>query len=109
AGVLDPELRRDEELVARDPACRDRTPDCLFVQVGGGGVERAVASLDRCGDGSLGLLRRDLVDAEPEGWHLDAVVQPYGWNGCCAHLSVLSVLLLLRRRARAVPRRALLR
>jgi hypothetical protein len=40
--ILNPQLRRDEQLVAGDPARLDCPTDSLFVQVRGGGVERAI-------------------------------------------------------------------
>ena len=75
AGVLDPQLGRDEQLVARDAAAAHGPADRLLVPVGGGGVDEPVADLEGGGDGLLGLLRGDLVDAETEDRHLDAVVQ----------------------------------
>ena len=49
AGVLDPELGGDEQLVARDAAGGDGAADGLLVLVGGGGVQRAVAGGERVG------------------------------------------------------------
>jgi hypothetical protein len=75
AGVLDPELGRDEKLLARDARGADRAADRFLVLVGRGGVDVPVAGGERLADGALGLLRRDLVDAEAEDRDLDAVVQ----------------------------------
>jgi hypothetical protein len=75
AGVLDPQFGRDEQFVAQDATLGDRAADLLLVEVGGGGVEQPVASRECVGDGLLGLLGRDLVDAEADDRHLDAVVQ----------------------------------
>ena len=49
------------------------TPSSL--RVGGGGVDVAVAGAEGVGDCSLGLLRRDWVDAEAEDGHADPVVE----------------------------------
>ena len=75
AGVLDPHLGGDEQLVARDAALGDRAADGFLVAVGGGGVDRPVAGGERVGDDLLGLLVGDLEDAEAEDRHLDAVVE----------------------------------
>jgi hypothetical protein len=59
AGVLNPQLRRDEQLVARNPARLDRTADGLFIPVGGSGVERPIplpsASATACSVSSAGI------------------------------------------------------
>jgi hypothetical protein len=65
AGVLDPQLRGDEQLVTRDAAAAQGAADGLLVPVGGCGVDEPVPDLERSGDGLFGFLRRDLVDAEP--------------------------------------------
>jgi hypothetical protein len=75
AGVLDPELGRDEQLVSRDAARTDRSADRFLVVVGRSGVDEPVANLECGGDRLLGLLRRDLEDPEAQDRHLDAVVQ----------------------------------
>src|SRR4051794_6635297 len=75
AGVGDPQLRGDEEFVARDAAGGDGAADGLFVDVRGGGVDVAVAGGEGVGDRPLGVLGRDLVDAEAEDRHPDTVVQ----------------------------------
>ena len=75
-----PELGGDEDLVAGDARGGDRRPDALLVAVGGGGVDVAVAGRERFLDHLLGLLGRDLEDAEPELGDLDAVVQRQGGN-----------------------------
>ena len=82
AGVLDPQLGGDEQLVAGMPLLAHGPADRLLVAVGGGGVDVPVADLERRGDRLLGLLRGDLVDAEAEDRHLDAVVEGHGGNGC---------------------------
>ena len=50
-------------------------PTASSLLVGGGGVEVAVAGGEGVGDGLLGLVGGDLVDAEPEDRHLDAIVE----------------------------------
>ena len=57
------------------PLCGDRSADGFLVPVGRGGVEQAVAGRERVGHRLLGLLGGDLVDAEAEHRHLDAVVE----------------------------------
>jgi hypothetical protein len=90
AVILDPKLGRDKQLVACDPARGDRAADRLFVLVGGGGVERAVAGDERLADRLLGVRRRDLIDAEAEDRHLDAVVQRDGRCRCGFHAKAFS-------------------
>jgi hypothetical protein len=75
AGVGDPQLGGDEQLPARDAAGLDGPADGLLVDVGGGGVDVPVAGGEGIGDGLLGLLRWDLIDAEAEDRHLHAVVE----------------------------------
>ncbi len=74
-GVLDPELGGDEQVLAGDAAVLDRVADGVLVAVGGGGVQQPVAGGEGIGDGLLGLVGGDLVDAEAEDGHPDAVVQ----------------------------------
>jgi hypothetical protein len=78
AGVGDPQLGGDEQLVARDAAGGDGTADGGLVLVGGGRVEMPVAGGQRIGHHALGLLGWDRVDAEAEDRHLDTVVQGDG-------------------------------
>jgi hypothetical protein len=73
--VLDPQLGRHEDLVSGDAAAADGAADRLLVLIGGSGVDEPVPDLERGGDGPLGVLRRDLKDAEAEDGHLDAVIQ----------------------------------
>jgi hypothetical protein len=73
--LLDPQLGGDEELAARKARLLNRSADGFLILVAGGGVERAVSGFESVADGLLGVLRRDLVDAEAEQRHLDAVVQ----------------------------------
>ena len=70
-----PELRRHEDVLARDSRARHRSSDTLLVAVGGGGVDVAVADLERLLDDLLRVVRRDLEDTEAELWDLDAVVE----------------------------------
>jgi hypothetical protein len=81
AGVGDPELRGDEDLVAGDAALPDGVPDRGFAAVGRGGVDQPIADVQRFGDASLALIQvGDLVHAEAERRHLDAVVQRHRRN-----------------------------
>jgi hypothetical protein len=85
AVVADPDLGLDEDLRAVDAGAPDGVTDLALVEVGGGGVDVAVARGQRrlhCGDGLLG---RRLEDPEPQGGDLDAVVQPEQWHGRAGH------------------------
>jgi hypothetical protein len=44
--ILNPQLGRDEQLIARNAAGFDRVADCLLVEVRASGVERAIASVE---------------------------------------------------------------
>jgi hypothetical protein len=99
AAVLDPQLGGDKQLVPSDAADGDGPADGRFVPVRLGGVEVAVADGEGVGDRLLGLIGRDLEDAEPQDRHLDAVVQDdmaalVGHGGCPpilgARISVLA-------------------
>jgi hypothetical protein len=59
AGILDPQLGGDEQLLARDAALLDGPPHGLLVAVRGGGVEGPVARGEGVGDRLLCLLVRD--------------------------------------------------
>ncbi len=61
-----PELGRDEDVLAGDARGRDRGADALLVAVGPGGVDVAVAGIERLFDHLLRVLGRHLEDAEPE-------------------------------------------
>jgi hypothetical protein len=74
-GVLDPQLRGDEQVVSGQAAGGDRGADGFLVAVRGGGVEVAVARLEGSFDGGLGLVLGDLEDPEADDGHRDAVVQ----------------------------------
>ena len=66
----------------------DRLADRALVPVGGGRVEVAVAGTQRAGDDLLGLLWRDLEDAEAElgDLHLGAERHVRDSIGCAGHL-----------------------
>src|SRR5690606_34348446 len=70
-----PQLRRDEELLARDARLLDRPTDSHLVAVHGGGVDVAVADLEGVGDDALGLVGVDLEHPEPELGDGAAVVE----------------------------------
>ena len=78
AVVADPDLGLQEHLTAVHPGGGDRLADLPFVAVGGGGVDVAVAGLQRGGHRGPGLLRRGLEHPESEGGQGDAVVQRQG-------------------------------
>ncbi len=80
-----PELGGDEELLAGDARGGDRGADAFLVAVGGGGVDVAVADVERPLDHLLGVLGRDLEDAEPELGDLDAVVEGEAGNRQLGH------------------------
>ena len=60
------DLRRDEQLLAGDPGSAHSLADAALVAVGLGGVDVAVADLDRRTDGVRGLVVVDEPGAEPE-------------------------------------------
>jgi hypothetical protein len=67
ARVIDPQLRRDEDLIARDAAGSDRLPDSLLVLIGGRSVDEPVADLESVFDGTLAAGEvGDLKDAEAD-------------------------------------------
>jgi hypothetical protein len=76
ARVFDPQLRRDEDLIARDAAASDRLPDGLLVLVGGRSVDEPVADAEGFFDATLALGEvGDLKDTEADQGHLQPVVQ----------------------------------
>lgn len=78
AVVADPDLRLDEDLVARHTGVAQCLADLTFVAIGGGSVDVPVAEVERGLDSGLGLVGRGLEDTEAEGGHLDAVVEGEG-------------------------------
>ena len=75
AVVGDPDLRLDEDLLARDAGFRDGLAHLALIEVRGGGVDVAVADLEGLQHGGLGFFGGRLKDAEALGGHLEAVVQ----------------------------------
>ena len=69
------ELRRHEDLLARDSRARHRASDTLLVAVGGGRVDVPIADLERLLDYLLCVVWRNLEDTEAELWDLGAVVE----------------------------------
>src|SRR5690606_21778819 len=61
-----PQLRGDEQFVARNSGCRDRPPDALLVAVDRRGVDVAVADFESVADDALRLDRVNLEYAETE-------------------------------------------
>ena len=78
AVVGDPDLGLEEDVGAVEAGGADRVADLALVAVGGGGVDVAVAGVERGADGVAGLVGRRLEDAEAEGGQLDAVVEGQG-------------------------------
>ncbi len=70
-----PELGGDEEVLAGQSRGLDRGTDAFLVAVGRRCVDVAVAGIERLLDHLLGLLGRDLEDAEAKLGDLDAVVE----------------------------------
>jgi hypothetical protein len=65
-----PQLGGDEELVARDAACSDRSADAVLVAVHRGGVDATVPDLETPGDLMLDFgTRLGPERAEPEARH----------------------------------------
>ena len=79
--VLHPHLGRDPDLVAVDAGGREPAADLFLVLVHRGGVDVAVAGVQRVGHGLLGLAGVDLEDAEPDGGNLDAADGLREWGG----------------------------
>jgi hypothetical protein len=94
AVVADPQLGGDEHLRAVDAGVAEALADFPLVAVGGGRVDQPVAVGDRRLDRAGGLFGGALVDAEPEGGHLDAVVQ-FDQRALSDHLLVLSCLVVV--------------
>src|SRR5690606_9692925 len=70
-----PQLRGEEDVLARDVRVGDGLADLALVAVCGSGVDAAVAGLERGGDGCHRLVGADLEDAETDLRHRYAVVQ----------------------------------
>ena len=81
-----PQLGGDEEVLAGESRGGDRRADALLVAVGGGGVDMAVAGVERLLDHLLGVLGRHLEDAEAELGDLDAVVEGEAGDRQLGHL-----------------------
>src|SRR5207244_911685 len=74
--VVVPELRRDEDLFARDPALPNRGSEVALVPIQFRGIEQAVSDLEGGRDRVAGLLARaGLPHAEPEDRHRVPVVE----------------------------------
>src|SRR5205085_11725975 len=67
-----PHLRRDEDVVAGNPALGERATDLLLVAVGARGVDVPVSELERCDDGRFGALAACEPGPEPEQRHVRA-------------------------------------
>src|SRR6185312_13606499 len=64
--VVVPQLRGDEDVLARDAAVADRGADIGLVAVDARGVDVAIAEPQRGGDRGATVLRRGLPDAEAD-------------------------------------------
>src|SRR5690606_16326436 len=73
--VAVPQLRRDPQLLARDARLRDRAADAHLVAVDGGGVDVAVADLERVAHDPLRLVRIHPEHPEAELGDRGAVVE----------------------------------
>src|SRR5438046_8587514 len=74
--VAVPEFRRDEDLVAGNPALADCCPDVPFVPVHFRGVDQSVAALEGGGDGLPSLLAGGrLPHAQAEDGDLPSIVE----------------------------------
>ena len=74
------ELAGDEHLAAVQPGIADSLTDFLLVAVHLGGVDVAVADLQRRTHRSSGLIRFDLEDTETQLRDRVAVVEGYRWD-----------------------------
>jgi len=81
AVVGDPDLGLEEDVGAVEPGRTDRLADLALVAVGGGGVDVAVAGVERGSDRVAGLVGRRLKDAQAEGPQFDAAVEREGRDG----------------------------
>jgi hypothetical protein len=72
AVVADPYLRLDEQLRPIDAAGSDRGANLGLVEVGGGGVDHAIADAQRLLDRGLGHLGWRLKHAEAQGGQVDS-------------------------------------
>jgi hypothetical protein len=78
AGGARRQLGGEEQLLARDAAVADRPADLALVAVHGGGVDVAVADLQRRVDGRLAARPRHLPGAEADQRHGATVVERHG-------------------------------
>ena len=83
--VVVPQLGRDEQILAGNPAGRERLADPRLVPVQRGGVDAAVAALDRGAHGAHRRLVRDPEDPVPQLRNPHPVVQSdVGYRRCHA-------------------------
>ena len=75
AGVADPHLGGDEQLVARDAALLDGSAHTLFILIVLGGVDTAVAHLDGFQHAALAFGRGEPEYAKSQHRHLHTIVQ----------------------------------
>ena len=75
AGGLNPQLGGEEHVLAGNSRVRDCPPDRLLVLVSGRRIDVPIPNLESLAHRTLGVRRRDLVDAESDDRHLDTVVE----------------------------------
>ena len=75
AGAVQPQFGGDEDVFPLDTARTDGAADLFFVEVGGSGVDVAVAAGDGIYDDAFAFFRGHLIDAEAEHRDGNAVGQ----------------------------------
>ena len=79
AGAVQPQFGGDEDVFPLDAARADGTADLFFVEVGGSGVDVAVATGNGIRDDAFAFFRGHLIDAEAE--HRDGNAVGQGGSG----------------------------
>ena len=86
-----PQLRLQEDVLARFGGGPHAPPHAALVDIDVGGVDELVAVVQGEGDGRLGLVGGELVGAKADEGHLDAVVQGDVVHCCLPSSSVVSL------------------
>ena len=79
--IGNPDLARDEHVLARNAAFAHGGADAFLVAVRLRRVDEAVAHFQRFRNAALRVLRRRLVDAKPEHRHLHTVIEGFVFHG----------------------------